>query len=190
MTDIAPATAQTTFQKRGLLFKTSLDRVFELRGFIAAHGRFPQEGSSTLAEKALAKWLAKQRTNTNYALHRRLDQHVPTWRFAGRDGSWCITLTQVVWFVQENDRRPNKNAERGSHEAKLVAWVKNQQTALRAKLAGSKVRRSRRSSSASTSAAVQSSSELTFVALQLVRLGEPEAVDGDAAELGESNHAR
>lgn len=142
VTDTAIAPAQTTFQKRGLLFKASLDRVFELRDFIASHGRFPQEGAADHSpEKALAKWLAKQRTNTNFALHERLDKHVPAWRFAGRDGAWRITLTQVVWFIQENDRRPNKNAAPGSDEAKLVAWIKNQQTALRGKRAGTSVGR-------------------------------------------------
>lgn len=142
MTDTLTAPAPTTFQKRGLLFKASLDRVFELRDFIAEHGRFPQEGAADHPpEKALAKWLAKQRTNTNFALHARLDQHVPTWRFAGRDGTWRITLTQVIWFVQKHKRRPNKNAAPGTHEAKLLAWVKNQQTALRGKRAGSAVGR-------------------------------------------------
>lgn len=122
--------------------KAAIDRVFELRDFIQTHECFPHEGAAVgSAEHSLAKWLAKQRTGTNSGVYPQLDKYVPAWRLAGRDGAWHIALSQVEGFIAEHGRRPNKNAERGSAEAKLIAWVKNQQTALRAKRAGTSVGR-------------------------------------------------
>lgn len=122
--------------------EAAIDRVFELRDFVQNHGRFPREiAPNGSDERSLAKWLAKQRTGTNTGVYGQLDKYVPGWRLAGRDGAWRIALSQVEGFINKHGRRPNKNAECGSAEAKLIAWVKNQQTALRAKRAGTSIGR-------------------------------------------------
>lgn len=114
---------------------TSLDRVLELHRFVKERGRFPREGSADPAERALAKWLASKRRRTDSTLRRYLDRYVPGWRFAGRDGTWRIKLSQVQFFVEEHGHAPSRYST-DADERKLGGWVHNQHTARRAKHRG------------------------------------------------------
>jgi len=127
-------------QSRPRVAKMSLDRVFELKRFVERESRFPREGSTDAAEKALAKWLAKQRVTTNHVLWEYLDRHVPMWRFSGREGAWRITLSNVVGFIYLHHRTPSKRAADPA-ERRLGAWLHNQHTALRGKRDGTTVGR-------------------------------------------------
>lgn len=104
-------------------------RVMELEGFIAEHGRQPSCGAQGGRERSMANFLVTQRQavrgkGTSVMTPRRqqlLNEKVPGWEEPDSQQSPERRLAQFEAFVMKHRRAPSRHAE-DQHERQLSNW--------------------------------------------------------------------
>ena len=113
------------------------DRLNELKEFIDINKKKPTKGSKNINEKKLVSWLDNQLRNYKTKKYIMTDETIyDMWTdlinnqkynsyFIDRDDKWFMNLQKLKEFIDNNNRRPNKE-NKNINERQLGNWLKRQ----------------------------------------------------------------